>query len=136
MNALIGKQILVADDEALIAIMVADMLAELGAISVGPVYSQKQALAALDTWTFEGAILDVNLGDGPSFPVARALIGRNIPCCFATGYGATAIPPEFAATPVLQKPYRQAELADCLEALLTGTPHDPGERAPIPKRST
>lgn len=120
MTSIFGKRILVADDEALIAMMVADMLKELGAVVVGPVYSFKQVLQAVAAGGFDGVILDVNLGDSLSFEAAKRLQMQGSPFCFATGYGAVVIPDEFSATPVLQKPYGVAALAKCLDDLFGG----------------
>jgi CheY-like chemotaxis protein len=119
-TSIIGKRILVADDEALIAMMVADMLKELGAIVVGPVYSYKQVLQAIAAGGFDGVILDVNLGDSLSFEAAKRLQRKGSPFCFATGYGAVIIPAEFSKTLVLQKPYGIAALAKCLDDLFGG----------------
>jgi CheY-like chemotaxis protein len=116
-TSLSGRRVLVVDDEPLIALMVADMLAELGAIAVGPLYSHKQALQALAAGGFECVILDVNLGDSLSFPFARELKALGIPFCFTTGYGAAVIPDEFSDTLVLPKPYETYTLAQCLEPL-------------------
>lgn len=117
MKSMRGRRILIVDDEPLVAMMVADMLSELGAIPVGPVFSHKQAQAAIDTHVFDGAILDVNLGDNFSFSTARELTRRGVPCCFATGYGAIAIPDEFSGTAVLEKPYGTTALAECVGGL-------------------
>ena len=65
----------------------------------------------LQTLAPEVAVLDINLGIGTSIPVAEELSRRNIPFVFATGYGDKShIPPAFAATPVVRKPYDSDEL--------------------------
>lgn len=116
-KALQGKRVLVAEDETLLAMMLQEMFEEIGVIVVGPAYSQAQALAAVEVCEIDGALLDVNLGDGLSFPVAKKLTERGIPCCFGTGYGTVGISDEFGDSPVLQKPYRFEDLVTCLAGL-------------------
>ncbi|HYE28649.1 MAG TPA: response regulator [Allosphingosinicella sp.] len=115
---LAGKRILIVEDEPIIAMLLEDMLRDFGCEVVGPVLRLAEARATALDERLDGAILDVNLGDGPSFSVAAILAGRGIPFCFSTGYGESAVPPEFGSAPVLQKPYRQdvlaAHLARCL----------------------
>lgn len=119
MTQFFGRRILVADDEPLIALMVSDMLAEMGAVAVGPVCSLKQALAAIEAGGFEAAILDVNLGDGMSYEAARNLRKRGVCFCFATGYGVATLPEDLFTTPVIGKPYRSEALARCLKAMFS-----------------
>jgi hypothetical protein len=57
-------------------------------------------LAAVDF-----AVLDLNLHGKPAFPVAGILHDRRIPFVFSTGYGASGVPQEFRAYPVLTKPF-------------------------------
>ncbi|MFO6446307.1 response regulator [Erythrobacter sp. NE805] len=134
MTSFTNRRILVADDEPLVALMVADMLGELGAIPVGPARSFKQVSAVIGAGGFDGVVLDVNLGDGLSFPVARELRARGIPCCFATGYGGAAIPEEFADMAVLQKPYGTTALARSLDVMFREVePRPGGDDAPPPR---
>ncbi|CDX55595.1 hypothetical protein MPL3365_200160 [Mesorhizobium plurifarium] len=49
-------------------------------------------------------MVDVNLGHGPAFNVARKLKERGIPFVFLTGYDQEAIPAEFDGIDRLEKP--------------------------------
>lgn len=111
-----GKTILVVEDEPLVAMMVEDMLLELGAQVVGPASTLAQALALAESGDFDAALLDVNLNGERSDPVAALLRGRNIPYVFATGYGAHDRLEGGAET--LQKPYRQEQVAAALARAL------------------
>ena len=117
---LAGKRILIVEDEPIIAMSLEDMLNDFGCEVVGPVLRLADAWAAARDERLDAAILDVNLGDGPSFSVAEILAGRGIPFCFSTGYGESSVPVQFHSAPVLQKPYRQELLAvrlrQCLAA--------------------
>lgn len=113
-----GKRILVVEDEPALAMMIEDMLIDFGCQVVGPALRVPEARALARDEALDGALLDVNMGDGPSFDVARILAARQVPFCFATGYGDAGLLPEFAARPVLQKPFNhdrlRAFLLDCL----------------------
>lgn len=104
-------RLLLVEDEAVVAMMVEDMLADLGCRSVLPVGSVAAAMSRIADSSFDGALLDVNIGGEPVFPVARALRSRGIPFAFVTGYGQAGIPGEFADRPVLQKPFGSGQLA-------------------------
>lgn len=121
LSALAGKRILVVEDEALIAIMVADMLAELGAIVVGPAPTIAKGMALAETETLDAALLDVNVRDERIDPVAEMLKTRGIPMVFATGYGARAMINGVAGA-TIDKPYTQQMLAKALGKILTTQP--------------
>lgn len=110
MPRLKGKRILVVEDEALIAVMVEDMLAELGGIVIGPAATIEQALALLSREQIDAAVLDVNVRGERIDPVAEALAKRDVPMLFATGYGEVRLVSGDAAT-VIDKPYTQEKLA-------------------------
>jgi CheY-like chemotaxis protein len=75
------------------------------------------ALSLAGEATFDVAMLDVNLAGETSFAVADLLAGRGIPFLFATGYGLAGIEERYRDRPVLQKPFRAADLGAALEAL-------------------
>jgi CheY-like chemotaxis protein len=99
-------KVLMVEDQLLIAMDVETMLAREGAASVETASSVKEALHALTIMRPDVAILDVNLGNGSSVPVAQALREREIPFVFATGYGETSlIPASMDDVPIVRKPY-------------------------------
>jgi CheY-like chemotaxis protein len=105
MTNLAGLKVLVVEDEASIALLIEDMLEELGCEIARSVAHLSDAcrfalLAAVDF-----AVLDLNLHGKPAFPVAGILHDRRIPFVFSTGYGASGVPQEFRAYPVLTKPF-------------------------------
>ncbi|MBO0756593.1 MAG: response regulator [Bradyrhizobiaceae bacterium] len=104
-----ANRMLIAEDEALVALMMEDLAIELGWSVVGPFSRAADALAAAQCDEIHAAILDVNLGGESVYPIADALMARGVPFVFATGYGAESIDRRFACAPVLQKPIdRQA----------------------------
>lgn len=110
-----GKRVLVLEDEALIALMLTDMLQELGCTIIGPANTAAAALDRLAKVTPDLAILDVNLAGTSSAPVAAALRARGVPFVYCTGYAEPAlqIAPELLA-PMLTKPVDPRELAEAL----------------------
>jgi CheY-like chemotaxis protein len=118
-SALAGRRILVVEDEMMIAMLVEDMLAELGCAVVGPAHALDVALdLALTELGLDAALLDVNLGGEPVFAVADALRKRGVPAIFSTGYGDAALREVDRGAPVLQKPFRAHDLAKALSEAL------------------
>jgi CheY-like chemotaxis protein len=118
-----GLNILVVEDQLLIAMDVQTMLTAEGAASVETASSVKEALHVLTALRPDVAILDVNLGNGSSLPVAHALRESGVAFVFATGYGEnTLIPAAMADVPVVRKPYDIAALVGALTAAM-GTPN-------------
>ena len=116
-----GRTILVVEDEYVVAFHLSALLQDEGAAVVGPAANVAGALDLLArTPELDGALLDVNLGGEPVYPVADALRARGIPFVFATGYGQKGLPPEWTARPVVQKPFDLDVLADALRAALRG----------------
>ena len=109
---LLARRVMVVEDEALVALVLADQLAELGLSVVGPCSSVAEAKAIADKGEFEAAILDVNLGGELVYPVADLLSSRGIPFVFVTGYGRESIDRRFADAPVLEKPVELTSLQD------------------------
>lgn len=112
-----GKRILVVEDEPLIAMMVEDMLAELGAV-IGPAGSLAEALLLAEE-QIDAALLDVNLEGERVYPVAERLTVRGVPFVIATGYGATGNDWQGRA-PTIEKPYRRTDLQAAFDQALNG----------------
>ena len=115
-------RVLVVEDEAIIAMLVEDMVLEFGSEVVGPVAKLDQALNLARNAELDAAILDINVGGAVTFAVADVLQERGIPFIFATGYGAQAIPPRYRDARTLPKPFSYQSLADALRAALAGQP--------------
>ena len=70
-------------------------------------------------------MLDINLGDRNSFPVADRLLELGIPFLFATGYGEQAqLPMEHRNQMIVQKPYTLENVARAVRELI-----GPGSKA-------
>ena len=120
-----GRRILVVEDEMMVLMVTEDMLADLGCESVAVAATVDHALALIKAQRFDAAMLDVNLNGSKSYPVADALAARGVPFAFSTGYSDHGKDGHYSDRPVLKKPFKDAELAATLTALLT--PKEPGK---------
>jgi DNA-binding response OmpR family regulator len=111
-------RLILVEDESLVAIMMEDMLVDLGCEVVAAFGQLAAALAWLDDAArpFDAAILDVNLGGEMVFPLAQVLRDRGVPFAFATGHGEIS-DKRFAAAPLLHKPVDPHMLSQALEVL-------------------
>ncbi|KQO67047.1 response regulator [Methylobacterium sp. Leaf89] len=132
MSGLQGRRVLLVEDESLVAMLGEDMLLDLGC-EVEVAMRLDKAIDLARRADLDMAILDVNLGETCSYPVADALFERGIPFIFATGYGLSGIEPAYQAIPVMQKPYQVAQMERLLRHLLTcETPSSVRTVQPLP----
>jgi DNA-binding response OmpR family regulator len=107
--------VFLVEDEAMIRMMVVDMLEELGHAVAAEAGRLDQALHLAQSADFDVAILDVNVGGNLITPVAELIKARGLPIIFATGYGAWGVPEEYQDCPALQKPFELHILAAALK---------------------
>ena len=115
---LAGSSILVVEDEPLIAMLLEDIFDDLGCRMAGTASTLRQAQDMAASTDAHAAILDVNLGGDPVFPVAEQLVARNIPIVFSSGYGASGLPPKWQGFPTLPKPFMQDQVEAVLRKVL------------------
>jgi CheY-like chemotaxis protein len=115
-----GRRILIVEDESMVIMLLEDFLGDIGCEVVGVGSRLQEALAHVETLEFDAAILDVNLNGQQTFSLARDIIGRGRAVVFATGYGASTLPPDLRDAPVLQKPFHQEDLERTLRIALSG----------------
>ena len=115
-------RVLVVEDEAMISMLVEDMVEEFGSEVVGPAARIEEALSLARKAELDAAILDINVGGAVIFPVAQVLEERDIPIIFATGYGSTTLPARFMGRPVLSKPFSFDALSTALRTVLKNRP--------------
>jgi DNA-binding NtrC family response regulator len=107
-------RILVVEDEAMISMLLEDMVLDCGGELVGPVARFDDALALAHKAEFGVAVLDLNLNGTLSYPIAEVIRERGIPVIFATGYGADGVLDRFRDCPTLQKPFSQQDFAEAV----------------------
>ncbi len=98
--------VLIVEDDPLIALDFEDTLLGFGVKTVRAAVSVATALAMIDDRAPDFALLDVSLIREKSFAVAERLAALKIPFVFITGYGTDLrLPAAFADQPRLSKPY-------------------------------
>ncbi len=111
-------QILIVEDEPLIAMMLEDFLELLDKGVAGSVDTVADALTRIEQGGVDGAILDVNLRGGEkSTPIAEALAEKGVPFVFATGGGDDGVDPRFRDRPRLHKPFTMDGVAQALAGI-------------------
>lgn len=116
---LTGHHLLLVEDSLIIALDAEDIAGRLGAESVSTAANVEAALDIIDAARPSVAMLDINLGDSNSFPIADKLMQLGVPFLFATGYGEQAqLPDDHRGRTVVQKPYTLENVARALDELL------------------
>ena len=122
-------RILVAEDNAIIAMDVADGLVAAGARLLGPFARVAGALRALEGSSIDGAVIDANLADRDVTPLATALLARGIPFIVYTGTGLPESLRRWASEiTVVSKPASMASLIERLARLIAM--RSPNEASP------
>lgn len=110
-----GRRVLVVEDEYLIAEELRQQLEDSGADVIGPVGHLEAALSCAREEQIDFAVLDLNLGGAPAFPLADLLAERAVPMIFSTGYDTISIPPRYAHVTTCIKPLMIGDLVSALE---------------------
>ena len=110
------RSFFLVEDEALIRMMLVDMVEELGHAVVAEAGRIEDALRLAHDPGFDIAILDINLGGPTSAPVAEILAKRAVPFVFASGYGEGGVPEGFKNRPMLRKPFQVDDLDRAIQA--------------------
>ena len=124
--------VLLLEDELIIALDAELMLRELGAANVRVARTSEEGLALIESGAPSFALIDVNLGGKMSYVVAARLIETKTPFAFASGYTDS---PEFTEVyrdvPLLAKPYGLPNIREAVEACLARTQNsNPTDGAP------
>src|SRR5215210_732571 len=81
------RRVLVIEDEALVAMLIEDMIHDSGDEMVGAASTLTDALALARDAQADVALLDLNLKGVLAYPVADVLRERGMPIVFTSGYG-------------------------------------------------
>lgn len=107
-------QVLILEDDALIALDLADALSDRGWAILGPCGSQAEAAQILMRHVPDAAVLDVHMADGTTLELAARLAGNGVAVVFLTGETRLTLPDALMALPVLTKPIDHEALAAAL----------------------
>lgn len=108
-------RLLLVEDEALIALMLENMVEGMGCAVTGLAPRVALGVSMAEAGDFDVAILDVNVAGENVEPVAERLAARGVPFVFATGYGEAGVPLRFRDRPVVAKPFRSEQLEAALQ---------------------
>lgn len=118
----VRPRMLVVEDSALVIMSLEECFDELGWDMVGPATTVADALVLALEDGIDAALLDINLNNEMSWPVASILAERGIPFVFATGYDARMVLPEALQNiPVISKPYNLKDVELRLRSVLSPT---------------
>ena len=120
MNCPSETTLMVVEDEYLIATSLEMTLLAAGYIVLDPIPNVAEALAAVAVQHADLALLDVNLAGHRVFPVADALTSRQVPFIFLSGCDGGDLPPRFAGSPFLIKPFSAEKLLETVRQVLAG----------------
>jgi len=121
-----GRTVLVVEDEVELSRLFIEVLQDAGH-TVVTADSVTDALSALTGQRFDAAILDVELRDGPVFPVADRLAALGTPFLFASAVYYQVVPREHQQVPFVTKPFDIRLLQQRVaEALATQDPSSGG----------
>lgn len=109
--------ILIVEDETIVAMLVEDMVEELGHHAVGPAADVPTALALIERGGVDLALLDVNLGGERAYPIADRLDVLSIPYALVSGYDPRSIK-GYDHAAKLQKPFSAYALSEVVNALV------------------
>lgn len=110
--------ILVIEDDYIVALDLCAHLESLGVTVIGPSGKVSAGLElAQNAVSVQGALLDVNISGQTVFPVADALIQRNIPITFVTAYDMSMLPAAYRHFPRIDKPMDPAEVSRAIETM-------------------
>jgi CheY-like chemotaxis protein len=114
-----APSILVVEDEIIVSGLIAEILRDSGLKVAGPFRSNHDCLKFLDHERPDAAVLDFNIADGTSDPIALRLQEMGVPFIVASAY-----PKEIASGPVasalrwISKPFSEASLTEGVCACL------------------
>lgn len=117
MTRLDGRHILVAEDEPLIGLDVADALRSAGAHVVSS-HNVIDALSKAGDAELSAAILDVNLVGEDCSLVCQRLAERGVPFVFYTGLTDVPVHDKWPAVAVLKKPCSPDEIVQAIAKLV------------------
>jgi len=107
---------MIVEDEALLALSLEDMLADLGHRVIALTVDVSSSLDAIEREQshLEGVLLDTNLGGESALPIAEALNAKGIPYLLCSGYGEKDLEALGFTASFLRKPYDQRQLLEAL----------------------
>jgi DNA-binding NarL/FixJ family response regulator len=112
--------VMILEDEPLIAMSMQMMVEDQGWAVVGPFATIPEAAGAVERSQVDVALLDCNINGKPSWSVADMLAAKEIPFAFTSGQSARDIDQRFAGRPTFVKPIDEAQVRRFLKKIAAG----------------
>ena len=110
-------KIYICEDNALVAMMIEDLVVDLGHQCAGIADASGPALRGAEATGAELALVDLDLADGPTgLRIVQALARRGVPSIIVSGQAGSA-PPNHGAAAILTKPIDEAALASAIASV-------------------
>ena len=111
-------RVFLAEDEALVGMLIREILEEIGCAVTGPISDLNTAVQTVRMGAFDAAVLDVNLGGSYAYPLAEQLCSNGVPFVFLTGYAQDTLEDRFSGVQILRKPVERDALETALRTAL------------------
>ena len=103
-------KVVLVEDESMVAMLLEDMLADLGHEVIATAGRLNRARECASHAEADFAVIDLNLNGEQTYEVAQTFLDRGIPIIFSTGYCAAGLDPRWRRQPLLQKPFELSAL--------------------------
>jgi CheY-like chemotaxis protein len=120
---ILGRKVLIVEDDFLEAEDMRDAVESIGGIVVGPALSVDTALGLLEGGLPDVALLDVLVFRMSSVSIAERLAQFHVPFVVVTAYPRERLPPPLDTGPYVRKPYWRKQLTDALRRAIASTSH-------------
>jgi len=114
---LAGRNLLLVEDDSLVAMELDRVIRALGADVVGPFSRLAPALAAIEREPVFGGVLDVRLDGETTFPIIDIFLERADPILLVSGGNAFDLPHQYHKVPRLQKPFEFVEFEHAVRSV-------------------
>ena len=118
-----GRQILIVEDDVLVAMYLERVLRIEGCTILGPAPKQSKALALLERARPDAVVMDLNLSGERPIALAEACVRLKVPFVIVSGYGKSQVDePVVRHARRLEKPIIPEELIGALTEVIAAAP--------------
>lgn len=118
-RALPDSNVLIVEDNALLACDLHDVISDTGAHPIGPAFTLESGLELARKEPIDIALLDINLGDDLVWPLAHRLNDAGIPFAFlSAACRSYELPGDLKDAACIDKPATPQEIVTTLDLLL------------------
>jgi CheY-like chemotaxis protein len=114
---LLGRRLLVVEDNFLVALNMAAALEDAGA-EVTCIGFAEQAVHTIEARPLDAVLLNGTLHGNPVDEIAAALTRLRVPFLFVTGYARESLPQAFRKVTLVSKPFTQKQLVEAAADLV------------------